>query len=103
MTNTLKLSGYEVCSAINGEEALEVFHTEHPDLIVLDLMLPKLDGFEVSRRIRSESTVPIILLTALKAISERVAGLDLGPDDYLSKPFSPKELEEKIKENLKIQ
>ena len=66
------------------------------DLLILDVMLPKLDGFAVCRRIRGESLVPIIFLSALEAISERVAGLDLGADDYLSKPFSPKELEARI-------
>ncbi len=92
----LQLAGYRVISANDGEEALEVFHNESPDLVVLDVMLPKLDGFAVCRRLRAESCVPIIFLTALEAISEKVAGLDLGADDYLSKPFSPKELEVRI-------
>ena len=93
LVTRLQLAGYEVFSATNGEEAIEAFHKESPDLIVLDVMLPKMDGFAVCRRIRAESVVPIIFLTALEAISERVAGLDLGADDYLSKPFSPKELD----------
>ena len=88
----LQLAGYRVISADDGEKAIEEFHNESPDLVVLDVMLPKLDGFAVCRRLRAESCVPIIFLTALEAISERVAGLDLGADDYLSKPFSPKEL-----------
>ena len=96
LVTRLQLAGYEVFSATNGEEAIEAFHKEDPDLIVLDVMLPKMDGFAVCRRIRAESVVPIIFLTALEAISERVAGLDLGADDYLSKPFSPKELEARI-------
>ena len=96
LVTRLQLAGYQVHSATNGEEALEAFHRESPDLIVLDVMLPKMDGFAVCRRIRAESVVPIIFLTALEAISERVAGLDLGADDYLSKPFSPKELEARI-------
>ena len=96
LVTRLQLAGYQVFSATNGEEALESFHRESPDLIVLDVMLPKMDGFAVCRRIRAESVVPIIFLTALEAISERVAGLDLGADDYLSKPFSPKELEARI-------
>lgn len=100
LTNRLKLSDYKVCSATNGEEALEVFHREYPDLIVLDVMLPKMDGFEVCKRIRAESIVPIIFLSALEDISERCADLDLGANDYLTKPFSPKELEEKIEKNL---
>ena len=92
LVTRLQLAGYQVFSATNGEEALESFHKDSPDLIVLDVMLPKMDGFAVCRRIRAESVVPIIFLTALEAISERVAGLDLGADDYLSKPFEPKEL-----------
>ena len=86
LVTRLQLAGYQVYSATNGEEALESFHRDSPDLIVLDVMLPKMDGFAVCRRIRAESVVPIIFLTALEAISERVAGLDLGADDYLSKP-----------------
>ncbi len=92
----LQLAGYRVVSAEDGEEALEVFHQESPDLVVLDVMLPKMDGFAVCRRLRAESCVPIIFLSALESISERVAGLDLGADDYLPKPFSPKELEARI-------
>ena len=92
----LQLAGYTVVSAEDGEEALEKFHSESPDLVVLDVMLPKMDGFAVCRRLRAESCVPIIFLSALESISERVAGLDLGADDYLPKPFSPKELEARI-------
>ena len=92
----LQLAGYNVVSAEDGEQALELFHSETPDLVVLDVMLPKLDGFAVCRRLRAESCVPIIFLSAVESISERVAGLDLGADDYLPKPFSPKELEARI-------
>ena len=92
----LQLSGYRVICSEDGEQALEMFHNESPDLVVLDVMLPKLDGFAVCRRLRAESCVPIIFLSAVEAISERVAGLDLGADDYLPKPFSPKELEARI-------
>src|SRR5210317_301529 len=92
----LQLAGYQVVCAEDGEEALALFHKEQPDLVVLDVMLPKLDGFAVCRRLRAESCVPIIFLSALDAIAERVAGLDLGADDYLPKPFSPKELEARI-------
>ena len=96
----LQLSGYRVVCAEDGEQALELFHSESPDLIVLDVMLPKLDGFAVCRRLRAESCVPIIFLSAVEAISERVAGLDLGADDYLPKPFEPKELILRIKNIL---
>ncbi|MEI8251450.1 MAG: response regulator [Synechococcus sp. ELA057] len=92
----LQMAGYRVISAEDGEAALELFQREQPDLVVLDVMMPKLDGFAVCRRLRAESCVPIIFLSALDAIAERVAGLDLGADDYLSKPFSPKELEARI-------
>ena len=92
----LQLSGYRVICAEDGEQALIMFHNESPDLVVLDVMLPKLDGFAVCRRLRAESCVPIIFLSAVEAISERVAGLDLGADDYIPKPFSPKELEARI-------
>jgi DNA-binding response OmpR family regulator len=92
----LQLAGYRVICAEDGEEALSLFHQEQPDLVVLDVMLPKLDGFAVCRRLRAESCVPIIFLSALDAIAERVSGLDLGADDYLPKPFSPKELEARI-------
>ena len=91
-----QLAGYRVICAEDGEEALSLFHQEQPDLVVLDVMLPKLDGFAVCRRLRAESCVPIIFLSALDAIAERVSGLDLGADDYLPKPFSPKELEARI-------
>lgn len=92
----LQLAGYTVLCAEDGEQALELFHWNSPDLVVLDVMLPKLDGFAVCRRLRAESCVPIIFLSAVDAISEKVAGLDLGADDYLPKPFSPKELEARI-------
>ena len=86
----LQLAGYTVICAEDGEQSLELFHKESPDLVVLDVMLPKLDGFAVCRRLRAESCVPIIFLSAVDAISEKVAGLDLGADDYLPKPFIPK-------------
>ena len=97
----LQLAGYRVICAEDGEEALTLFHHEQPDLVVLDVMLPKLDGFAVCRRLRAESAVPIVFLSALDAIAEKVAGLDLGADDYLSKPFSPKELEARIQRILR--
>jgi DNA-binding response OmpR family regulator len=92
----LQMAGYRVICAEDGEEALTLFQNEQPDLVVLDVMMPKLDGFAVCRRLRAESCVPIIFLSALDAIAERVAGLDIGADDYLPKPFSPKELEARI-------
>lgn len=92
----LRLAGYTVILAADGEEALSRFYREQPDLVVLDVMLPKLDGFGVCRQIRAESTVPIIIVSALDKPNEKVAGLELGADDYLPKPFAPRELEMRI-------
>ena len=93
----LSAVGYTVISAGDGEEALSVFHRENPNLIILDIMMPKLDGYGVCQEIRKESDIPIIMLTALGDISDRITGLELGADDYIVKPFSPKELEARIK------
>lgn len=97
----LSIRGYTVLLAANGEEALEFFRTEGPDLVILDIMLTQLDGYEVCKEIRKSSRVPIIMLTALGDISDRVMGLELGADDYVMKPFSPKELEARIRSVLR--
>lgn len=97
----LSIRGYNVILASNGEEALELFRKEKPDLVILDIMLPQLDGYEVCSKIREGSHVPIIMLTALGDISDRVLGLELGADDYVIKPFSPKELEARIRSVLR--
>ncbi|MBD2436036.1 response regulator transcription factor RpaB [Nostoc sp. FACHB-110] len=97
----LSMIGYDVISASNGEEALEAFRAYDPDLIVLDVMLPRLDGYEVCQELRKESDVPIIMLTALGDICDRITGLEIGADDYVVKPFSPKELESRIARVLK--
>lgn len=88
----LKMQGYEVVTAEDGEEAVEVYNKSNPDLVILDVMMPKMDGYGVTREIRRTSDVPIIILTALGDVSERITGLELGADDYVIKPFSPKEL-----------
>ena len=88
----LKMIGYDVVTASDGEEAIALFNKQTPDLIVLDVMMPKLDGYGVTREVRRTSDVPIIILTALSDVSERITGLELGADDYVTKPFSPKEL-----------
>ena len=93
----LTLFGHTVSSAENGAQALELFRSFEPDLVVLDVMMPELDGFAVVERIRAHSQVPIILLTALGDVADRVTGLQLGADDYMVKPFSPKELEARIR------
>jgi DNA-binding response OmpR family regulator len=88
----LKAEGYEVREAADGEAAMSSIDTVRPDLVVLDVMLPGVDGLEVCRRVRAVDDVPIIMLTALGSESDRVVGLELGADDYLTKPFSPREL-----------
>jgi len=97
----LKMVGYEVMTAADGEEALEAFSKFVPDLVILDVMMPKLDGYGVTKEIRKTSEVPIIILTALGDVSERITGLELGADDYVIKPFSPKELEARVKSVLR--
>ena len=98
---SLKKEGYEIAVAYDGEAALEQFESEHPDLIILDLMLPKIDGLEVCRQIRKTSQVPIIMLTAKDSEIDKVLGLELGADDYVTKPFSNRELTARVKANLR--
>jgi two-component system, OmpR family, KDP operon response regulator KdpE len=88
----LKISGYDVLVATNGFEALEQFRTHEPDLVVLDLVMPKMDGFDVLKELRSFSSVPVIILSAKRADVDKIKGLHLGADDYLPKPFNPDEL-----------
>jgi DNA-binding response OmpR family regulator len=88
----LRQEGYLVLTAENGEAALETFKANAPELVILDVMLPKLDGLEVCRRIRRQSDVPILMLTARDSELDRVVGLEIGADDYLVKPFSMREL-----------
>ena len=93
----LNRDGYSVLTAYDGNEALRLAREAHPDLIVLDIMLPGIDGLEICRILRSESAVPIILLTARTTEQDRIIGLDLGADDYVTKPFSPKELAARVR------
>ena len=93
----LSMIGYQVVTASDGEEALEAFRRTSPDLVVLDVMMPKLDGYGVCQELRKESDVPIVMLTALGDVADRITGLELGADDYVVKPFSPKELEARIR------
>jgi DNA-binding response OmpR family regulator len=88
----LELAGHQVALADNGEDALAWIARHEPDLVVLDLMLPGIDGLEVCRRLRRTSSVPVVMLTALGEEENRIAGLQLGADDYVTKPFSPREL-----------
>ncbi len=92
LQRSLRMEGYEVRIAGDGEAALDSAGAFHPDLVVLDLGLPKLDGIEVARRLRADGDVPILMLTARDALESRVAGLDSGADDYLVKPFERQEL-----------
>lgn len=89
---TLEQEGYETLAAYDGEEALEVFFANTVDLVLLDVMLPKLDGIQVCQRIRESSNVPIIMLTAKGEDMDKILGLEYGADDYMTKPFSPAEL-----------
>src|SRR5574344_697006 len=89
----LKMVGYDVVVAEDGEEAVNAFNKTNPDLVGLDVMMPKMDGYGVTREITRTSDVPIIILTELGKVAERIQGLELGADDYVMKPFSPKELE----------
>ena len=93
----LSMIGYNVVTACDGTEALELFENCSPDLVVLDVMMPKLDGYGVCQELRKESDVPIVMLTALGDVADRITGLELGADDYVVKPFSPKELEARIR------
>ena len=97
----LEQAGFEVEIADNGIVALEMFEANKPDLIILDLMLPGKDGYDVCKAIRRTSNVPIIMLTAKETELERVLGLELGADDYITKPFSPLELIARIKAVLR--
>ncbi len=97
----LTLEGYRVVEAGNGMEALDHVRADLPDLVLLDVMMPELDGFEALRIIRESSTVPIIMLTVRDDESDKVKGLELGADDYVTKPFSPRELASRIKAVLR--
>jgi len=97
----LRREGYEPLQAASGDEALRLFASEHPDLVVLDLMLPGTSGEEICRRLRRESRVPVLMLTAKAAEEERLRGFRLGADDYLTKPFSPRELVARVRALLR--
>lgn len=99
----LEKEGYEVLTAFDGEEAVAMVEAHQPDLIVLDLMLPKLDGLEVAKQVRMKYTMPIIMATAKDSELDKVLGLELGADDYVTKPFSNRELVARVKANLRRQ
>src|SRR5713101_2886126 len=97
----LRHAGYDTITASDGAKALDLARSRHPDLVVLDLRLPGLDGLEVARKLRRESNVPIIILTARVEESDRLLGLELGADDYITKPFSPRELVARVRAVLR--
>lgn len=97
----LNRDGYRVLTAYDGVEALRLAREEHPDLIVLDLMLPGIDGLQVCRALRQKSDVPIIMLTAKTTDQNKLTGLELGADDYVTKPFSPRELAARVRAVLR--
>jgi two-component system, OmpR family, response regulator len=97
----LRKEGYDVIPALNGREALDRLRDDNFDLVVLDVMLPRMDGFDVCRAIRSRSTVPIIMLTAKTEETDKVLGLELGADDYITKPFSVREFRSRVKAVLR--
>ena len=100
----LKKEGFKTLSAYNGEDGLDMASKENPDLILLDLMLPEIDGFDVCKALKSDpktSHIPIIILTAKDQETDKIVGLELGADDYVTKPFSPRELIARIKAVLR--
>ena len=101
LAEALEQDGLRVVTAADGREALERFRSEQPDLVLLDLMLPGLSGIEVCRIIRTESSVPILMLTARDSELDKVVGLELGADDYVTKPFSLRELQARIRAILR--
>ncbi len=101
MRRMLELESYRVLTASNGEAALGAFYEETPDIVLLDIIMPGLDGFTVCRRIREFSQIPIVMITARGSDEEKVEGLDAGADDYVTKPFSSKELVARVKAVLR--
>ncbi len=97
----LEREGFRVEAASDGAQALERIREQQPDLVVLDIMLPEVDGFEVCRRVRAESDLPIIMLTARDDDVDKIVGLELGADDYMTKPFNPRELVARVKAILR--
>ncbi|ASS74411.1 DNA-binding response regulator [Tumebacillus algifaecis] len=97
ITRYLEAEGYKVKQFVNGEQLLTAVADEEPDMVILDLMMPGIDGFEVCRTLRAKSQLPIIMVSAKDDEVDRIVGLELGSDDYLSKPFSPRELVARVK------
>ena len=96
-----KKEGFSTKIALNGVEALDLFHSINPDIVLLDVMMPQMDGFEVCREIRKNSSVPVIMITARGEDFEKIMGLDIGADDYIVKPFSPGEVMARVRAVLR--
>ena len=101
LNHNLVREGYETAQAYDGEQAVELIEKEKPDLILLDVMLPKKDGFSVCKEVRQKSNVPIIMVTAKEDVVDKIIGLELGADDYITKPFSVREVMARVKANLR--
>jgi DNA-binding response OmpR family regulator len=101
LTSYLKKDGFHVIAAADGTKALQIAEREEPDLVLLDLMLPDIDGYEVCRALRKHSNVPIVMLTARDEETDKIVGLELGADDYITKPFSPREVLARVRAVLR--
>lgn len=101
LSSYLKQDGFQVVTARDGREALVVFHHEKPDLVILDVMMPEIDGWDVAKRIRKESTVPLLFLTARVEEIDQIRGLEIGADEYLTKPFSPRMVVARVRAMLR--
>lgn len=101
LNHNLKREGYDTLEAYDGESAINLVKTEKPDLVLLDVMLPKMDGFSVCKNIRQISNIPILMVTAKEDIVDKVIGLELGADDYITKPFSVREVMARVKANIR--
>src|SRR3954470_9097827 len=101
LTEYLGRFNFAVTTATHPEAGLRILKNEHPDILILDVMLPEMDGFAVCRKVRESSRIPIIMLTARGEVTDRIVGLELGADDYLSKPFEPRELVARIQSVLR--
>ncbi len=101
VAETLQNAGYDVSSAADGRQGLDLVRSSQPQLVLLDIMLPEIDGWQVCKTIRAESTVPILMITALNEEVDRILGLELGADDYLTKPFSTRELLARVRATLR--
>lgn len=97
----LRKAGYQTCEAADGQQALDAFYRQQPDIVILDILMPELDGNDVCKEIRRESDIPIIFLSSMDDEVDKIVGLELGADDYVTKPFSPRELVARVKAILK--